>query len=191
MKSAKIVFDTPYYMIVDKPSGVLVHRDRFTYEHETIIGEIKEKYGENVYLVNRLDRDTSGLLIVAKSKLAVLTFKALFNEEKIEKNYLAILASCLPNPKVKITFSLGRDRGKKLRFTATNSRKYKTATTLAETIDSQLVFLSLKTGRTHQLRAHLFTLSCPVLNDHIYGSPIKGDNFGQYLHSFSLSFIDP
>ncbi|CCE66576.1 RluA family pseudouridine synthase [Candidatus Mycoplasma haematominutum] len=186
-----IVYETPYYLIVNKSSGILVHKDRFTYEKDTVIGALREKYGEKLFLVNRLDRDTSGLFLVAKSKMALLTLKALFDERKIEKKYLAILSSPLPHPKVKISFSLGRDKGDKLKISATNSRKFKPALTYAETIDSKLVLLSLKTGRTHQLRAHLFTMSCAILNDPIYGVPLEGDLFGQYLHSFSVLFIDP
>lgn len=189
---SKVVYETSNYLIVDKESGILVHKDKFTAEEETLISQLKERFGEELYLVNRLDRDTSGLLLVAKSKLSLLALKSLFEEQRIDKRYLAILSNPLPHPKVKISFSLGRDKGDKLRFSATNSKKYKNALTYAETIDSQLVLLSLKTGRTHQLRAHLFTLSCPILNDPIYGCKGKTtDKFGQYLHSFSLSFIDP
>ncbi|CBZ40326.1 similar to pseudouridine synthase, RluA family [Mycoplasma suis KI3806] len=189
--SFKKILETKHYLIVDKDSGILVHKDKYTRGKDTLIDILKEEYGENIYLVNRLDKNTSGLLLIAKGKLSLLTLKALFEEQKIDKKYLAILSSPLPHPKIKITFSLGRDKGKKLRFTATNSKKYKTALTYAETINSQLVLLSLKTGRTHQLRAHLFTLSCPVLNDSVYGVPLENDSFGQYLHSYSLSFIDP
>ncbi|AGX89264.1 RluA family pseudouridine synthase [Mycoplasma parvum] len=189
--SFKKVFETKHYLIVDKASGLLVHKDKYTTDKNTLIDILKEEYGEEIYLVNRLDKNTSGLLLVAKNKLSLLTLKALFEEKKIDKKYLAILRSPLPHPKIKISFSLGRDKREKLKFSATNSKKYKTALTYAETISSQLVLLSLKTGRTHQLRAHLFTLSCPVLNDSIYGTPLDNDPFGQYLHSFSLSFIDP
>ncbi|AHC39837.1 tRNA pseudouridine synthase [Mycoplasma ovis str. Michigan] len=189
---SKVVYRTLNYLIVDKVSGILVHKDKFTPEDKTLIAQIKKKYGEDVYLVNRLDKDTSGLLLVARSKIALVTLKSLFEEQRIDKRYLAILSKPLPHPKIKISFSLGRDKGNKLKFSATNSKKYKNALTYAETIHSQLVLLSLKTGRTHQLRAHLFTLSCPILNDPIYGEKNNCVNsFGQYLHSFNLSFTDP
>ncbi|AFO51637.1 tRNA pseudouridine synthase [Candidatus Mycoplasma haematolamae str. Purdue] len=190
-KAPQVVYETEHYLVVDKESGVLVHSDNYTEDKDTLIGLLKERRGEELYLVHRLDKDTSGLLIVAKSKLALATFQAIFLEQKIEKKYLAILSNPLPHPKVKISFSLGRDKGEKLKISATNSKKYKSALTYAETIDSNLVLLSLKTGRTHQIRAHLFTLSCSVLNDPIYGRPLEGDDFGQYLHSFSLHFQDP
>lgn len=189
---SRVVYECSNYLIVDKESGILVHKDKYTPEEETLIAQLKKRYGKDIYLVNRLDRDTSGLLLVAKGKLALLALKSLFDEQKIEKRYLAILSKPLPHPKIKITFSLGRDKGDKLKFSATNSKKYKNALTLAETIDSQLVLLSLKTGRTHQLRAHLFTLACPILNDPIYGTKEETrESFGQYLHSFSLCFLDP
>ncbi|PYC99559.1 RluA family pseudouridine synthase, partial [Microbacterium esteraromaticum] len=89
---SKVVYETSNYLIVDKESGILVHKDKFTAEEETLISQLKERFGEELYLVNRLDRDTSGLLLVAKSKLSLLALKSLFEEQRIDKRYLAILS---------------------------------------------------------------------------------------------------
>lgn len=182
-----ILYEDEHFLLVNKASGVLVHKTKYE-EKGTLIELILESKGE-CYLVNRIDRYTSGVIILAKSKEALRKVKDLFTKEEVKKVYLAIVTKELPAKRLKITLSLERSRGKKLRFRASNQGKR--AWTEVRVISKNFIEVLLKTGRTHQIRAHLYEIGCPVLNDPLYGGNVFNPEFGQYLHSYRVSFICP
>lgn len=190
MKDYEVIYDSENFIVVNKKSGILAHKNKFI-QTGTLIDSINEDFGGNFYLVHRIDKDTSGLLLVAKNKESATKLQDLFVSSNIKKEYLAITSNFLPAKEIKISLSIGRNKSNKCVFSSWNANKYKTACTRAYKLDQKLILLNLETGRTHQIRSHLFSIKCPILNDPIYGSSIEGDDFGQYLHAYKLSFINP
>lgn len=184
------MYEDENFLIVNKASGIVVHPT--IYDRDcSLIGEVNKDKQAHYYLVHRIDKYTSGAVLIAKHKEALFLLKNLFLDSEIEKHYLAIVAKELPAKKMKITLSLGRSKSNKLRFTNKEAINYKPACTEVEVIDRFFLKILLKTGRTHQIRAHLFSINCPILNDPIYGNNCFDPTFGQYLHAYKLKFLCP
>ncbi|AEG73806.1 ribosomal large subunit pseudouridine synthase D (fragment) [Mycoplasma haemofelis str. Langford 1] len=190
MSSYSIIFENKNFLIVNKASGIAVHKNIYDREFN-LINEVNKDQKANYSLVHRIDKYTSGAVLIAKNKETLLLLQNLFLNNEVEKHYLALTSKELPAKKLKITLSLGRSKNDKLRFTNRNAKNYKPACTEVEVIDRYFLKILLKTGRTHQIRAHLFSINCPVLNDPIYGNRCFNPEFGQYLHAYKLEFTCP
>ena len=185
-KGLKPIFETDYFAIFDKPSGVLIHPNRLSDEY-SLNDEIKSLFGKDANVVHRIDRETSGLVLVAKDKASEIELKRLFEKREIEKEYLALvygeldseftinanLKSALPSSKIRIKSHVV-DGGQKA---ITNIKPLKYLFDFDVTIIKAKPF----TGRTHQIRAHLFHVKHPIVGDMIYSQ--KEDDTDRFLNS--------
>lgn len=193
-----IVYEDEYLMVINKDSGVVVHPgagnsndtlvNGLLYYNKTLSKGEEFRPG----IVHRLDKDTSGLMIVAKNDKAHELLADDFKNKRIHREYIALLDGVFPQKKAIIDAPIGRSKqyfdkmevckdGKKAITNLEVIKKYK---------DYTLVKLVLETGRTHQIRVHLAYIGYPVHNDPVYSNKVCTD-FGQFLHSAYLKFKHP
>ena len=193
-----IFYEDEYLMVINKDSGVVVHPgagnsndtlvNGLLYYNKTLSKGEEFRPG----IVHRLDKDTSGLMIVAKDDKAHELLADDFKNKRIHREYIALLDGVFPQKKAIIDAPIGRSKqyfdkmevckdGKKAITNLEVIKKYK---------DYTLVKLVLETGRTHQIRVHLAYIGYPVHNDPVYSNKICTD-FGQFLHSAYLKFKHP
>ncbi len=213
-----IVYEDEYFAVINKQAGVTVHPTPGNYSG-TIVNAILYHFGDNLAnaaddirpgIVHRLDKDTSGLLIIAKNDKILHMFNKIFAERKINKYYKAITAGIPKEPEGVISLNIGRSSKDRTKMTVRKSGRhalteYKTEKTYNY---FSLVDIHLKTGRTHQIRVHFNYINCPILGDDSYGSnklknliPLniyKKASFyiqrhlqRQALHAYKLEFIHP
>lgn len=198
-----IVFQDKHLLIVDKPAGMVVHpgagRSKGTLAN-FLLGAGIELAGAagrmRPGIVHRLDKDTSGLLIVAKTDEAYWKLVKMVAERKIERRYVALVAG-VPSPvKGTIEASLARDSSNREKF-AVVSRGGRWSVTHYEVLEkfakASLVGIRLGTGRTHQIRVHFSAMKWPILGDRVYGGSAGRTAFleRQALHAEALSFNHP
>jgi len=206
----KIIFENKDFIVLDKPAGLSVHAGVGTSE-KTLVDFLLEKFPEiapvgdapeiRPGIVHRLDKDTSGVMVVARNQKSFEYLKDLFKNRKVEKKYLALVHGKLKKKEGQIEGEMGRSkkdfrkqalvRGKisvrKERYSLTHFKvKY-------EFENSTLLEVSPKTGRMHQIRVHLHAIAHPIVGDKKY-------NFKQYkktsaprmfLHACSINFTGP
>ena len=145
-------------------------------------------------IVHRLDKDTTGLLVVAKNDFAHVELSKQIAEKTCKRVYLALLNGNLPNDQGVIKNNLGRDNKNRLRFAVveTGGKYAETHYTVVKRFKEYcLVQFELKTGRTHQIRVHAKHLNHPIVGDDLYGGKSKFKTDGQMLHAYKLSFVHP
>lgn len=195
-----IVYEDDDIIIVNKPSGMVVHPGAGNKDH-TLVNALKyhtDKLSdingiERLGIVHRIDKDTSGLIIVAKTNKAHEILGEYFKNHSIKREYIALLCGVLPHDTATIDAPIGRDEKNRLRMTVTPNNSKRAIThlqVLKRYKDYTLVKARLETGRTHQIRVHTKYIGYPVYNDPVYASKSEGD-FGQFLHSYSMEFIHP
>jgi len=219
MENIKIVFENKDFLVINKPPGLLVHGVNHRSVHENIhesihkqktlvdwlikrypkiidVGEDKNRPG----IVHRLDKETSGLLIIAKNQKAFDYFKKLFQEHRIKKGYLALVYGEIKNKKGVINKPIGIVASSIKRSTAAKKMKeLKEAITEYEVLRSfdyqgekfSLLKVFPKTGRTHQIRVHLASIGHPVVGDKIYGRKKEKIVSRLFLHAYLLEFNLP
>ena len=195
-----IVYEDDDIIIVNKPSGMVVHPGNGNKDH-TLVNALKsytdklsDINGERLGIVHRIDKDTSGLIIVAKTNKAHEILGQYFKEHSIKREYIALLCGIFPHDTATIDAPIGRDEKNRLRMAVTPNNS-KRAVTHLEVLKRYkagftLVKARLETGRTHQIRVHTKYIGYPVYNDPVYANKSIGD-FGQFLHSYSMEFIHP
>ena len=146
----------------------------------------------------RIDKDTSGLIMVAKTNKAHEILGEYFKEHSIKREYIALLCGIFPHDTATIDAPIGRDEKNRLRMTVTpnNSKKAITHLEVLKRYKSgyTLVKARLETGRTHQIRVHMNYINHPVVNDPVYGLKKQVDgyqSFGQMLHAKEIGFVHP
>jgi 23S rRNA pseudouridine1911/1915/1917 synthase len=185
-----IAYEDDDLIVVDKPAGVVVHPAP---GHPT--GTLAQAVGG--WLVHRLDRDTSGLLVVAKSEEVHRELQEALRRREIKREYLALVEGRPDARSGTIDAPIGRDRGSRT-VMSTRTDKPREAVTHFE-IESELprttlLRVRLVTGRTHQIRAHLAAIGYPVCGDPVYGGGSSGKRLGltrQFLHAANLLFQHP
>ena len=195
-----IIYEDEYLAIINKPSGMVVHPAPGNYSH-TLVNALLYHFNSlssdkiRPGIVHRLDKDTSGLLIVAKNDKILEKLSALFSTKKIEKKYLALVWGIISHEKGTIDAPIGRDINNRQKYAVTDINSKEALThfkVLKRYKEVTLVELTLVTGRTHQIRVHLDYIKHPVVNDKIYGNKkIINPNYGQMLHAKSLRFVHP
>lgn len=195
-----IVYEDEHVMVIDKPSGLVVHPGNGNHQNTLANGllyytkNLSDMNGlERPGIVHRIDKDTSGLLLIAKTNAAHQILAEDFKEKKVSRTYLALLDGEFPNRKAIIDAPIGRDteNRKRMAVTAINSKNAVTHLTVVKRyLNYTLVKLKLETGRTHQIRVHMKYIGYPVHNDPVYTNK-KCTEFGQFLHSQELEFIHP
>lgn len=196
-----IVFEDDDIIIINKPSGMVVHPGNGNKDH-TLVNALKsytDKLSdingvERLGIVHRIDKDTSGLIMIAKTNKAHEILGEYFKEHSIRREYIALLCGIFPHDTATIDAPIGRDEKNRLRMTVTpnNSKKAITHLEVLKRYKAgyTLVKARLETGRTHQIRVHTKYIGYPVYNDPVYSNKSTGD-FGQFLHSYSMEFIHP
>ena len=195
-----IVYEDDDIIIVNKPSGMVVHPGNGNKDH-TLVNALKsytdklsDINGERLGIVHRIDKDTSGLIIVAKTNKAHEILGQYFKEHSIKREYIALLCGIFPHDTATIDAPIGRDEKNRLRMTVTPNNSKRAVTHLEVLkrykVGFTLVKARLETGRTHQIRVHTKYIGYPVYNDPVYANKSIGD-FGQFLHSYSMEFIHP
>ncbi len=198
-----IVYEDSELLVINKPQGMVVHPAAGHREGtlvNALLAHCKDLFaiGDRVRpgIVHRLDKDTSGLLVVAKNQKSFINLSGQVKERQLKRQYLAIVHGFPPAAEGTIDAPLGRDPRERKRFAVINGGKGRQARThyrvLQKGSSYSLLSLRLETGRTHQIRVHLAYLGCPVVGDPLYGprhSPYR--NLGQLLHSHKLGFVHP
>jgi 23S rRNA pseudouridine1911/1915/1917 synthase len=193
-----VAYEDEQLLIVDKPAGVVVHPAPGHREGtlaQALVG--RAAGGEDMSragIVHRLDRDTSGLLIVAKSEEAHRRLKTLIEAREVRREYIALVEGCPPARSGTIDAPIGRDRRVRTRMSTHTDepRDARTHFTLERALpDHALLRVVLETGRTHQIRVHLQAIGHPVAGDPEYGTAGRLGLERQFLHAARLVFEHP
>jgi 23S rRNA pseudouridine1911/1915/1917 synthase len=195
--SLKIVWQDEHLLVVDKPAGLVVHPARGHREgtlSQLLSGTAAGGEPERAGIVHRLDRDTSGLLVVASSEEVHRLLQAALRERLIERQYLALVEGRPPARSGTIEAPIGRHPRIRTRMAVGGAapREARTHFTLERSLrDVSLLRLRLDTGRTHQIRVHLQAIGHPVCGDPEYGTSGMLGLTRQFLHATRLSFPHP
>lgn len=204
-KKLEIFHEDKYLLIVNKGSGQLTHPTNMN-ENSTLANNIKyyfldkgiitdfEHNDKRWGICHRLDKNTSGLIIVAKSKECFLKITNMLEEKKVKRFYLALIWKSLKTNVVKAELPIKRKNGSNERVVSTDSDAKNSVTIFSEIkkfSNFSLINCQLETGRTHQIRAHLKYIGNPIINDPIYGINKKTTNYCQYLVANKIYFIHP
>lgn len=195
----EIVYQDDDLLVINKPRGLIVHPSGTSSEVTLVHGLLHQVKDLGAFddtirpgIVHRLDKDTSGLILVAKNKPTLLKLQADLKERLIKREYYALVEGRVAPDKGMIEAPIGRHPTKRQSMSVIASGK--AAITHFEVVkryqEMTLVQCQLETGRTHQIRVHFQHIDHPVYNDPKYSGQ-KGINDGQFLHAFRLSFIHP
>jgi len=203
-KPIKLVFEHEHFFIINKPAGWMVHAPHNRCQEATVVDWLVHSYQdlktvgnhERPGIVHRLDKDTSGLLIIARTNYAHMVFTGLFKQRALKKTYLAIVAGHPAYSQGTLEFPIARDPKNRTKMstsvhniTRTKSRAALTEYRVVEYFkETTLLELVLITGRTHQIRVHCAAMGHPIIGDQLYGkkSPLITR---QALHAHKLSFV--
>ncbi|MBN1666701.1 MAG: RluA family pseudouridine synthase [Anaerolineales bacterium] len=198
-----IIFERPDLLVVNKPAGMVVHPSAGHHsgtlvhaalahapEMEGISGELRPG------VVHRLDKDTSGLILLAKNDRAHQYLQAQFKARNTRKIYLALVDGQPPTPQGRIDAAIGRDPRNRKRMAVTVAEKGRPAISEYRTLESfdahTLLEVRPLTGRTHQIRVHMAFLGCPIVADRVYGRRKPSIALARhFLHAFRLTITLP
>jgi 23S rRNA pseudouridine1911/1915/1917 synthase len=213
MAEPEIIFENKEFLVINKPAGLMVHSARLNSTRRadsaraaepTLVDWLIARYPEtkNVGddpvlrpgIVHRLDKSTSGVMIVAKTQASFEHLKKLFQEHRMQKTYLALVYGVPKKEKGTIDAPIGIKSGT-LKRSVHSSKMAKPATTeysIAKKFkEYALLKVSPRTGRTHQIRVHLASIGHPIVGDALYGKKSQPDFTRRLmLHAASLSFVD-
>lgn len=195
-----IVYEDEDILVVNKPSGMVVHPAPGHY-HGTLVNALLfhcqslSNLGGDVRtgIVHRIDKDTSGLLVVCKTNFAHKSLSEQLKLKTTTRKYIAIVSGSISHNLGKINAPIGRDPENRQKMAVVDGGK--SAITHFRVIDRfrdfTLIEVELETGRTHQIRVHMAYIGHPVMNDPLYGSKKQTTEFGQYLYAKTLGFTHP
>ena len=203
--SLEIIYQDNYCLLVTKPNNVLVHHahhSRNKIEEESLIQLIENQFGKRYYPIHRLDRKTSGIILLASKREYVASFQALFTNNEIQKIYYGVVRGFSQDNKVINSPVKGRDalvyREAETHLNCLDKIELNIPVKPYDSSRYSLVELRPKTGRMHQLRIHMNKVSTPLINDAKYGDKnhdlMYAKEFGWknlFLHAGSLEFIHP
>lgn len=196
-----IVYEDEYLLIINKPKNLVVHPSK-TYHENTLVNGLLHELEDNLSDINgvnrpgilhRIDKDTTGLLMVAKTNEAHQILAKDLAEHLIKRSYYALVTGAIQNKKGTINAPIGRHP--KYRTKNAVVKDGKRAVTHFEVIRNytkySLVECNLETGRTHQIRVHMEYIGHPIVGDPLYGVKPLPVNDGQMLHAYKLAFTHP
>lgn len=195
----EIVYQDEDLAVINKPQGLVVHPCSSTKSGTLVNGllyKIKDLSGINGQLrpgiVHRLDKDTSGLLVVAKNDFAHVRLAEQIKNKTCHRNYLAVLDGNLKENEGRIETFIKRDPKDRMKMSVQGSGRVAITDfkVLKRFEKCCLVEFALQTGRTHQIRVHSKYLNHPIVGDKLYGKEVKG-LAGQLLHAYKISFVHP
>lgn len=208
----EIISENNDFLVVSKDAGINTHptpsyAGKFGTLVNQLIAQVKnfdrEQGEDRPWIVHRLDKDTSGLLLVAKNDATLRNLQKLIHDHKVEKTYLALVLGELKNSLGTIQSVIGRDPNNRLKMTIRNPLEWREAITHYKVIETvqyewktlSLVEVTLETGRTHQIRVHMTSIGHPIIGDKTYGIEYENDwaqkHFWlerQFLHAWKLGF---
>ncbi len=200
-KPLKILYEDKYLLVVDKEAGVTVHPVGSKNENTLVnrlLFNIKDLSGIGGVIrpgiVHRIDKNTSGLLIVAKNDEAHLKLSEMLKLHAVDRRYIALVKGNFLTKSGKIDLPISRKKGEIKMCIAPFGKRALTHFKVIEKIGKEfsLVAVRLETGRTHQIRVHFSYLGHPVVGDSLYGGMIKSIPLKrQFLHAYEISFIHP
>ncbi|TAL50422.1 RluA family pseudouridine synthase [Patescibacteria group bacterium] len=199
-----LVYEDDDLLVINKPAGLLVHEALKDERRATVVDGLLELYPEITHvgddpkrpgIVHRLDKDVSGLMVIAKTPVAFDSLKKQFQNRTIHKEYLALVYGVLPKETDTITLKIDRSKNKGRMVARTGSQEGKDAITVYDVLKrfSTATYVNIKilTGRTHQIRVHFQALGYPIVGDKLY--KVKRMKFREiplsrlFLHSHKLS----
>ena len=197
-----IVFQDDYLCVINKPAGLVVHPAPGNWSGTLLNGLLahdeQARFLPRAGIVHRLDKDTSGLMVVARQRQSMDLLVALIAERKMHREYVAWGQGAWKGASVReVSAPIGRDPRNRLRMAVVDLEKQagKTAltriTAMKTTASQCLVRCKLHTGRTHQIRVHMASLGHPLVSDEVYGGARAGGLERQALHAVSLGFEHP
>lgn len=216
-KQVQIIFEHPDFLIVNKPAGLLMHKTNNPNSYSLVdilisqYPEIKqaidldqnsEAIAQNRYgIVHRIDKDTSGLVIVARNQNSLIKLKQLFKDRKVYKEYICLVRGIVKNDYGNITYPIIRSKLNHTKRVAVISYKQSIAKqrtahseycVLERYQDSTLLKVAIHTGRTHQIRVHLQAIGHSIIGDKLYGGKLERQDKNslnrQFLHASKLGF---
>lgn len=195
-----IYYEDNHIIVVNKKSGMVVHPGNGNYtgtlvnallHHTNSLSDLNGL--DRPGIVHRIDKDTSGLLLISKTNEAHRILSEDFKEKRIKRKYIALVSGVIESDTGKINAPIGRsevDR-KKMCVTEKNSKTAVTNFKVLERYENAtLIECILETGRTHQIRVHMSYIKHPIINDSVYGGKIIND-YGQMLHAEYIGFNHP
>ena len=198
----KIVYENDDYAIIDKDSNVIVH-PAGSIVTGTLVNGLLDRYGyeglshiggdDRPGIVHRLDKDTTGLMVIAKSNDSYKYLKSLFEQRKVDKEYLAIVHGNFDEKKGRIETYMDRDTNNRRKMAVTPSGRIAISEyeVIREVAGYSLVKVHIITGRTHQIRVHMTHINHPLVGDPVYGNVKTKFNLDyQLLHCRALGFTD-
>ncbi len=198
MTALRVVYLDEALAVVDKPAGLVVHPAP-THRGPTLVGELGEILagGEDPQrpgIVHRLDKGTSGLLVVARSDAALAALQTQVRKREVERLYLALAHGRVASRTGTIDAPIGRAHRQRQRMAVSGaaSRQARTHFTVLELLRAETYLEArLETGRTHQIRAHFAAIGHPLVGDTTYGGKQKYGLGRQFLHAHRLAFRHP
>lgn len=213
-----ILYEDGHMLVIDKQQSLVVHPGAGNWDH-TLVNALVHRYGEHFFtkptsedqtdddeedlsgfsdirpgIVHRLDKDTSGVMVIAKDRSAHIDLSSQFKERSIEKYYIVLVHGRMPSRRDHLETTIVRDPRNRKRFIVGKEGEGKHAKTdylvLRQWSDMALVRVRLHTGRTHQIRVHLSHIGCPIMGDPIYGRR-NNESYTMMLHAFSLELSHP
>ncbi len=196
----EILYEDEDLLVVNKPQGLIVHPSPTSKEPTLVHGLLAytqlSDHGEQFRpgIVHRLDKDTSGAMVVAKNEIAHAFLADQLKDKTMNRTYWAIVSGVFPHSSAKVDAPIGRDKKSRQQMTVTheNAKEAVTHFRKLETFNKHsLLECKLETGRTHQIRVHCQYMKYPVLGDPVYGYKKESEALGQYLHAKKIEFIHP
>jgi len=210
-----ILYEDKDVLVVNKPYGMIVHAvDGAKSVSGTLVNAVLDKIKKGEFeglrpgIVHRIDKDTSGALVVAKNRKSYENLVGQFKERKVGKVYLSLVCGILKHPEGIIESPIGRAVVDRKKMRVTHESEGKVAISIYKTLKTfklangkyscSLLEVIIKTGRTHQIRVHMAALGNPVIGDNTYGNrkvnAFFKENFAlerQFLHAHKLTFVSP
>lgn len=193
-----VVYEDDDLLVINKKSGMVVHPAPGHYTG-TLVNALLYRFnitGGEAHrpgIVHRLDKDTSGLMLVAKNEWTHEKLSEMISKKEVSRHYLAIVSGLIKHDTGTIDAPIGRDTTDRQKMAVTDQNAKEAVThfkVLEQFKENTLIECILETGRTHQIRVHLAYIGYPVVNDPSYGKG-KATDFGQMLHSKSIKFNHP
>ncbi len=192
-----IVFEDENLLIINKQSGLVVHPAP-GHMNDTLVNALLVDYPLTDDLlrpgiVHRLDKDTSGLMLVAKNEETKEALSLMLKKKEVKRTYLALVEGVIKPARGTIDAPIGRDPKDRLKMKVIAGGKEAVThfKVLKRYQNKTLIECQLDTGRTHQIRVHLAYINHPVVNDPVYGHSKKTTSFGQMLHSYKIELVEP